>query len=968
MKPSRNLFLRSASLAAIIGLGGMHSAQAEAITWTGATSGNWLTTTNWSGTGKTPASNNLIFSNNVNTNITTSTLTLAAVTNAIQFSTGAGAFTLGSATSRKTITFGTVNNMGVTVNTGVTTNQTINDNLSFGGDSTTATVRILNNGTGLLKITGTVGTAGSNKTLELTGGGNIELTNIVGGAAQKGLKITGTGIVTLSGANTYAGAVTVNNGGALVFQKTQANSGTATNGTVASGATIGLGVGGSGYYDAAAVTSLFGGTLSGFNGTGGSISGTCNVGIDTTAGNFDYTTSVTSTRGLMKLGTNTLTLSGTNQYTGATTVRVGTLKLGAAGALGNGTNNTSGVSVTSGAVLDLNGQTPTASAVGLTLNGTGISSGGALINSNATTATYGGLLALGSASSIIATTGDIDLTNTGTITGATFGLTVGGAKNTSISGIIGTTTGTLTKQDAGTLTLSGANTYTGTTTISGGVLALSGSGTLGGSTADLTMGGGQLNLGGLSPAAIGAVSVTTAYASGDTIRNGSLTGTSYAASNTTGDAIMSANLLVNGSAGFAKSGAGTVTLSGDNTFDGATTVSSGILKVGHVNGLGASGTFSRRTIISTGGTLELATDTSVANEFLDVASSNTGAVVVNLATEGAGITHSTGTTYLGSGSTMNVTKGTNVTSGTATLGIASVVLASGSNGTGTLNADTAAISVTGSVSSGVAFAKTLELGGSHAESAISGVISNGSGTVSLTKSGSGTWTLSNGTNSYTGATTINGGELVIGTGGSLGNTAVTVGGANASGTPTLAGVGTIGGNTLISEASGGAVGNHAPGLAGVSGGVGTQAFSGDLTYGNGSIFEWDINDNSTSTGFDKVTVGGSLNGSTGLETSIFRVVFGTTAKTGIEDSGNAFWNTASTSRAWSMTSLFGKDFTSGMFTDVETYDAGGVYDVSAKGTFTITGTSLTWTAVPEPTSALAGLLITAGLLRRRRKF
>jgi hypothetical protein len=167
-------------------------------------------------------------------------------------------------------------------------------------------------------------------------------------------------------------------------------------------------------------------------------------------------------------------------------------------------------------------------------------------------------------------------------------------------------------------------------------------------------------------------------------------------------------------------------------------------------------------------------------------------------------------------------------------------------------------------------------------------------------------------------------------------------------------------------------GTHAPGLAGVAAGVGTQAFSGDLTYGDGSIFEWDINANKDSTtgtagtDFDNVTVSGNLTGSTGLETSIFRVVFGTTAKAGIEDSGNAFWNTASTSRDWSMTSLFGKDFTTGMFTSVQTYDADGVYDVSTKGTFSITGSTLTWTAVPEPTSALAGLLLTAGLLRRRR--
>ena len=47
--------------------------------------------------------------------------------------------------------------------------------------------------------------------------------------------------------------------------------------------------------------------------------------------------------------------------------------------------------------------------------------------------------------------------------------------------------------------------------------------------------------------------------------------------------------------------------------------------------------------------------------------------------------------------------------------------------------------------------------------------------------------------------------------------------------------------------------------------------------------------------------------------------------------------------------------------------SGILQDVSTQGSFAINGSSLTWTAVPEPSSALAGLLVGAGLLRRRRK-
>ena len=91
------------------------------------------------------------------------------------------------------------------------------------------------------------------------------------------------------------------------------------------------------------------------------------------------------------------------------------------------------------------------------------------------------------------------------------------------------------------------------------------------------------------------------------------------------------------------------------------------------------------------------------------------------------------------------------------------------------------------------------------------------------------------------------------------------------------------------------------------------------------------------------------------------MVLGGSALTDIQNTGNAFWNTPFGTQTWSMTSIFGDAFNSGAFTSVQTST-----DVSAYGAFTITGTSLTWTAVPEPTSALAGLLLTAGLLRRRR--
>ena len=138
-----------------------------------------------------------------------------------------------------------------------------------------------------------------------------------------------------------------------------------------------------------------------------------------------------------------------------------------------------------------------------------------------------------------------------------------------VSGDISGTYG-LTKAGSGQLTLSGTMSYTGGTTISAGSLLIDAA-TLGEAGSDVTLAGGSLDLGGTSQTA-GAVSVTAAAASGDTISNGNLTGTSYDISNASGDAAISANLLANGTADLTKSGEGTATLSGNNTYTGDTVI------------------------------------------------------------------------------------------------------------------------------------------------------------------------------------------------------------------------------------------------------------------------------------------------------------------------------------------------------------------------------------------------------------
>jgi autotransporter-associated beta strand protein len=151
--------------------------------------------------------------------------------------------------------------------------------------------------------------------------------------------------------------------------------------------------------------------------------------------------------GITQNGAGATLLSGNNTHTGTTTVTSGTIRLGATGTSPNSPlgTTTAGTTVSSGAVLDLNGFT-LATAEGLTLNGTGISNGGALINSGAA-ASYSGAVTLGSNSSI----------------GTTGNITLSGVVSNGFS---------LTKVGSGTLIFTGANTYTGTTTISNGTLAL----------------------------------------------------------------------------------------------------------------------------------------------------------------------------------------------------------------------------------------------------------------------------------------------------------------------------------------------------------------------------------------------------------------------------------------------------------------------------------------------------------------
>ncbi|QWD07055.1 filamentous hemagglutinin N-terminal domain-containing protein [Polynucleobacter paneuropaeus] len=386
-----------------------------------------------------------------------------------------------------------------------------------------------------------------------------------------------------------------------------------------------------------------------------------------------------------------LSLAGTNTYTGGTTITGGTLQAGSTTAFGGAA---SAITVNSGAALDLNGKTLTY-ANALTLNGTGISSGGALTNSSATAGTYIGLITLGSDSSINASSGNIVISNTGTITGATYGLTLNGANTaSSIASIIGTTSGALTKSGTGTWTLSGVNTYTGGTTISAGTLSVGSNTYLGNTSGAINLNGGTLNIS--TGTAFSSARTINVLAS-STINNADTSGVTFTGSVTgptvTGTPVtltltganattFSTGAITNGTGtstvALVQNTTGTTTLSGSNNFTGGTTISAGTLKAASAAALGtgavsigSSGTLdlAYTGTVALGSTLSMSTGAAITNSANTSSLSVAGTSTLNGNINTAGNQTYTGAVTLGANTTLTTLNTSSVnTNGTITFG------------------------------------------------------------------------------------------------------------------------------------------------------------------------------------------------------------------------------------------------------------------------------------------------------------
>lgn len=351
---------------------------------------------------------------------------------------------------------------------------------------------------------------------------------------------------------------------------------------------------------------------------------------------------ISGTGGVTKIGAGRLTLSGANSYTGATTVSAGVLNVQNATGLGT---TAAGTTVTSGAALQLQGGIVVGNEA-LTLDGTGISSDGALRNISGNNS-WAGLITINSTTRINSDSGTLtlDVASGNAITGSDDSLQFGGAGNVTINDVIATGTGTLTKDGTGTLTLNAANTYTGTTTVSAGVLNIqnaSGLGTVAGGTTvsngatlqlqgTITVGsealnirgtgaGGQTgalvnvsgtnNYGGLLTLA-GATTLSSNSGTLNLTNAGTITGATFGLT-LTGAGNGSISSIIGTTAGsLTKSGTGTWTLSGANTFTGVTTVSGGTLAL--TSGSGSALGSTSAITVSSGATLFLGAVNQINN-------------------------------------------------------------------------------------------------------------------------------------------------------------------------------------------------------------------------------------------------------------------------------------------------------------------------------------------------------------------
>ncbi len=374
---------------------------------------------------------------------------------------------------------------------------------------------------------------------------------------------------------------------------------------------------------------------------------------------------VTGEGQIVKSGSDELIVTGDNNYSGGTTISGGTLTVDHADSLGSGDIDNSGVLKVGEGELENtlfgSGSLVKTGTGELTLSGDNSYSGGTTITGGTLTADHADSLGSG------------DIANSGVLQ-----VGEGELKNT-LSG-----SGSLVKTGTGELTLSGDNDYSGGTTISGGTLTADHADSLGtGAIANsgvLQVGEGELEntlsgSGSLMKTGTGELTLSgdNGYSGGTTITGGTLIADN-ADSLGTGAVANSGVLQVgegelentlSGSGSLVKTGTGELTLSGDNSYSGTTTITDGTLIAANVNALGggnidnsgtlmldANGAFELANVTThTGATTALAAGSTLDAGQLTQENGSTLSIDLGAATDDAVITADSVTL----GGTLNVT-------------------------------------------------------------------------------------------------------------------------------------------------------------------------------------------------------------------------------------------------------------------------------------------------------------------------
>jgi filamentous hemagglutinin family protein len=608
---------------------------------------------------------------------------------------------------------------GVTINaTGSGANSTLN---IYGNISTTGAVNLTGNaGTGGgsgIWTSGTVGISGTSVTMNGTGG----TTGGVGAYLNANTTVTATtGDVSITGSKPSSTSTA-----AINFA-----------GTINGGSTKNVNLTG------------------GLTGAGSIVTNGAAVNLNNSLSAVDNSTVVISGNGSLTNQTGMQALSGTNTYSGTTTVTAGTLQVGNAGTTGSLGSGTATVATNANltfnryvnnaeySIPNVIAGSGTLNIVGPGIEGQGamrlgadnstftgtinvssarlwvtaanqvgsaalinVNSGGGLYAGSAITlnnpialagngwresgASYYGAIRLGDGATLngdISLTGNARIATAGVISATLTGV-ISGANNVEFASYAG----------PGTIRLTGNNTYTGTTTISSGILQLG----TGGTSGSLGNGGVVTNTGTLTINRSNAITI--------------------------GNSIQSTGALT-------QAGTGTTTLTGANTYSGTTTISAGTLQVG--NG-GATGTLGSGAVVDNAA-LVFNRDAS-ADLTVSGAISGTG----SLTQSGAGKT---------------ILTGGNSYSGTTTINTGTLQVGSGG--------------ATGTLGSGGVLNNAALIFNRNATTDLS-VANAISGTGSVEQAGAGKTILS-ANNSYSGATSVSGGILQVGNGGSTG----TLGSAN----------------------------------------------------------------------------------------------------------------------------------------------------------------------------------------------